>query len=116
MLQTPVEAPLSRCAGVPHHGETTGAWPLQAGIPLPWKAGQMQRTYRRTMLTYMPGTYGGKVLLIKVRGRRLDASLLGWQDVVLGSMVEVEIPLHPNGALAEENTRHVAAILSQRLR
>lgn len=99
-----------------NHGETIGAWLMRAGISLPWKVGRMKRTYRRAMLTYTPRDYGGRVLLIKVRGRRLDAPFLGWKEVVLGGVEEVEIPLHPNGALAGANVQRVAAILSERLR
>jgi thioesterase domain-containing protein len=103
-------------AFVENYAETMGAWLLRGGILLPWQAGRMKRANRRAMLTYTPGEYGGRVLLIKVRGRRLDAPLLGWKKTARGDVQEVEMPLHPYGALAEGNVQRLAAILRQQVR
>ena len=56
------------------------------------------------------------MLVVNVRGRRLDAPALGWRDGVHGRLEEVEIPFHPDGALAGQNAARLADVLSTRLR
>jgi thioesterase domain-containing protein len=105
-----------RLAGMTaHHAETLAARLEHAGLPWPRAARRARRAYRRQMLAYVPGRYGGRVLLVKVSGRRLDAPLLGWQGAALGAIEEVEIPRRFGGALSGDNAWRVAAILAARL-
>ncbi len=100
---------------VRYRWEVVGARLLALGVRVPGRTGRARQLYRRQMLRYVPGEYGGRVLLVVVRGRRLDAPLLGWGQVARGPVDVVEVPHRPNGALAGDGARQIAALLAERL-
>jgi thioesterase domain-containing protein len=98
-----------------HCGEWLEARALGLGLRVRGRAARPRLAYRRQMLRYAPGEYAGPVLLVVVRGRRLDAPLLGWGQTARGPIEAVEVPRGPRGALAGEGARRVAALLAERL-
>lgn len=71
--------------------------------------------YRGILLSYTPGSWPGDVLLIRLPGRRLNAPLLGWEEVIQGRIEEADLPFSPEGALAGASAARVAEVLRQRL-
>jgi len=67
------------------------------------------------MLNYRPAPCRVDALLVRVKGRRLDAPHLGWSCTLTGSLELVDIPFEPLGALAEGNARRLAVLLADRL-
>jgi len=72
--------------------------------------------FRSALRRYRPGTLRGDALVVRVRGRRLDAPDLGWRDRVAGRLEVVDVPLEPEGALARKSGARVAAVIDARLR
>jgi hypothetical protein len=99
-----------------NHGENAGARALAFGIGASGALRALKWTHRRLALEYRPGVYAGDVVVVKARSRRADVAGLGWGGRVQGELAEVEIPFHPDGALAGRNAIRVAEILSRRMR
>jgi hypothetical protein len=70
--------------------------------------------YRRLMLEHQPGLWHGDALLVRVRGRRLEAPDLGWRAVVKGELEMADLPFAAEGALAGDNARRLAKLLEER--
>jgi non-ribosomal peptide synthetase component E (peptide arylation enzyme)/thioesterase domain-containing protein len=98
-----------------NHGENAGARAIALGLEPSRSPRALKLAHRRLSLDYRPEAYEGEVLVVKVRSRRPDVAALGWGGSVQGRLEEVEIPFHPNGALAGPNARRVAQILSRRI-
>jgi phthiocerol/phenolphthiocerol synthesis type-I polyketide synthase D len=84
---------------------------------------QVSRAFRRersafidAMDRYRPEARRGDVLLLRLKGRRLDAPDLGWRDRVDGRLDVVDLPFDPGGALGRHSAPRVAAVLDARLR
>ena len=99
-----------------NHRESAGARALSLGLAVPGGLRLVKWTHRRLALEYRPDVYEGDVVVVKAHGRRPDVPALGWDSKVLGSLEEVEIPFHPNGALSGGNAARVADVLSGRMR
>ena len=72
--------------------------------------------FRSALRRYRPGPLRGDALVVRLRGRRLDAPDLGWRDCVEGRLEVVDVPLEPEGALARKSGARVAAVIDARLR
>ncbi len=90
-----------------NHSQNVAAW-------LGWRR-HLPIAARAAMLRYSPASYRGDALLLRVPGRRLDAPLLGWQDVIAGRLEMHDLAFEPGGALAGENCERAAAFLQRRL-
>lgn len=66
-------------------------------------------------LDYDPEPLKLAAVVVRLRGRRLDAPALGWEGIFLDGLEVVDMPLHPNGALARENRPILAGILDRRV-
>lgn len=87
-----------------NHGETAAA---RLGID------RLPIANRRLMLYHTPGGWGGNALIVRLPGKHLDAPALGWSSFIHGRIEVVDIPFHPNGALAGSD--RLADILRRRL-
>lgn len=72
--------------------------------------------FREAAEHYRPPPWPGDALLVRLRGRRLDAPALGWGERVQGRLTLVDLPLQPEGALARESGARVAATVDAALR
>ncbi|GAB4405217.1 MAG: hypothetical protein OHK0021_17350 [Bryobacter sp.] len=73
-------------------------------------------SYRRLMLEHTPQPWPGDALVLRVRGRRLEAPDLGWREWVGGKLEVQDLPFAGEGALAGDNARRVANMLAEYLR
>ncbi len=69
---------------------------------------------RRLLLEHQPAPWRGDLLLVRVRGRRLEAPELGWRALVDGELQLVDLPFAAEGALAGDNARRLAHLLEER--
>lgn len=105
-----------------HLGQIAGMGPREAKAYLAGRlrAAEQYRTevnpFRSALRRYRPGTLRGDALVVRLRGRRLDAPDLGWRDRVEGRLEVVDLPLEPEGALARKSGARVAAVIDARLR
>lgn len=105
-----------------HLGRIAGMGPREAKAYLAGRlrAAKLYRTevspFRSAMRRYRPGPLRGDALVVRLRGRRLDAPDLGWRDRVEGRLDVVDLPLEPEGALARKSGARVAAVIDARLR
>ena len=67
---------------------------------------------RALMLEYRPQLLPLHARVLRLPGRRVDAPLLGWASVFTGGVDLIDLPFHPNGALAGDNPARVAAALA----
>jgi thioesterase domain-containing protein len=73
-------------------------------------------SFRDALGRYRPGPLRGDALVVRLRGRRLDAPDLGWRDRVEGRLEVVDVPLEPDGAFARKSGTRVSALINERLR
>ena len=57
---------------------------------------------------YVPGPYEGRVLLIRLAGRRVGVPRMGWNGVLDGAITSLDIPFDPFGVLAASSVGHAA--------
>jgi acyl-CoA synthetase (AMP-forming)/AMP-acid ligase II/thioesterase domain-containing protein len=69
-------------------------------------------SFRRALLSYRPEPLPVDTLVIRFHGRRLDAPALGWQPLLGGHLRLVDLPLEPEGALANHSALRVASVLN----
>lgn len=68
---------------------------------------------RALMLEYRPHPLPLHARLLRLPGHRLDVPLLGWASIFTGGVDLIDLPFHPNGALAGDNPARVAAALAR---
>lgn len=70
---------------------------------------------RGLALRYAGGSYAGRVLVIRVPGRRPDVPALGWSHVVKGPIETVSLPRYFEGAMSDGNLPALADAFRTRL-